>query len=342
MPAVEEIVMSRPERWARMTGSAARATLTGPNRVVSICARKSWGLISSKNPALKLPALLTSTSRRPTRPIVAFTAASASAGSVVSSLTSSRSSCSPRAAVTLPALRAVATTASPAARAALAMSTPMPRPAPVMSQTFLSLMRVDFFLLDVPHPRFFRGGTVHTTSQRGELPGPDERGTRRDPQPGGTSCTVADMAGTSDPAGVRGEIGAFLSTRRARISPAQAGLPVYRGEHRRVPGLRREEVAVLAGISTEYYTRFEPGNATGVSDSVIDGIAHALQLDDAERAHLLDLIRTAGRTRRPRRRPAPQHVRPAVQRIIDSMTGTPALVLNGDRKSTRLNSSHSQ
>ena len=116
----------------------------------------------------------------------------------------------------------------------------------------------------------------------------------RDPQPGGTSRTVEDMAGTSDPAGdVRGEIGAFLSTRRARISPAQAGLPVYRGEHRRVPGLRREEVAVLAGISTEYYTRFERGNATGVSDSVIDGIAHALQLDDAERAHLLDLIRTA-------------------------------------------------
>jgi len=141
------------------------------------------------------------------------------------------------------------------------------------------------------------------------------------------------MAGTSGAGGirgdVRGQIGAFLSTRRARISPAQAGLPVYRGEHRRVPGLRREEVAVLAGISTEYYTRFERGNATGVSDSVIDGIAHALQLDDAERAHLLDLIRIAGRTRRPRRRTAPPHVRPAVQRIIDSMTGTPALVLNG-------------
>jgi transcriptional regulator with XRE-family HTH domain len=137
------------------------------------------------------------------------------------------------------------------------------------------------------------------------------------------------MAGTSDPAGVRGEIGAFLSTRRARISPAQAGLPVYRGEHRRVPGLRREEVAVLAGISTEYYTRFERGTATGVSESVINGIAHALQLDDAERTHLLDLIRTAASTRRPRRRTAPQQVRPAVQRIIDSMTGTPALVLNG-------------
>jgi len=137
------------------------------------------------------------------------------------------------------------------------------------------------------------------------------------------------MTGTSDSAGDRGEIRAFLSTRRARISPAQAGLPVYRGEHRRVSGLRREEVAVLAGISIEYYTRFERGNATGVSESVIDGITHALQLDDAERTHLLHLIRTAGSTRRQRRRPAPQKVRPTVQRVLDSMSGTPAIVLNG-------------
>jgi hypothetical protein len=137
---------------------------------------------------------------------------------------------------------------------------------------------------------------------------------------------VQDMAGESD---VRGQLRAFLSTRRARISPEQAGLPVYHTDRRRVSGLRREEVAVLAGISTEYYTRFERGNATGVSESVIDGIAHALQLDDAERAHLLDLIRTAGRTRPPRRRPAAQRVRPGVQRIIDSMSGSPAFVLNG-------------
>jgi transcriptional regulator with XRE-family HTH domain len=141
------------------------------------------------------------------------------------------------------------------------------------------------------------------------------------------------MAGGSDNRNVRGDvrgqIRAFLSTRRARISPEQAGLPVYHRDRRRVSGLRREEVAVLAGISTEYYTRFERGDATGVSESVIDGIAHALQLDDAERTHLLDLIRTAGSTRPPRRRPAPQRVRPAVQRILDSMTGTPAFVLNG-------------
>jgi transcriptional regulator with XRE-family HTH domain len=128
---------------------------------------------------------------------------------------------------------------------------------------------------------------------------------------------------------VRAQIREFLSTRRARISPEQAGLPVYGGDRRRVPGLRRSEVASLAGISPEYMTKLERGDATGVSDSVIDGLAHALQLDEAERAHLEDLLRTAGSTRPPRRRPARQPVRPTVQRILDSMAGAPAFVLNG-------------
>jgi transcriptional regulator with XRE-family HTH domain len=104
---------------------------------------------------------------------------------------------------------------------------------------------------------------------------------------------------------------------------------VYGGDRRRVPGLRRSEVASLAGISPEYMTKLERGNATGVSDSVIEGLVHALQLDEAERAHLEDLLRTAGSTRPPRRRPARQRVRPTVQRILDSMTGAPAFVLNG-------------
>ena len=128
---------------------------------------------------------------------------------------------------------------------------------------------------------------------------------------------------------LRQQIREFLSTRRAKLSPAQAGLPTYGGDRRRVTGLRREEVALLAGISSEYYTRLERGNATGVSDSVIDAIAQALQLDEAERAHLLDLLRTAGTTRPPRRRPARQRVRPTVQRVLDSMVGTPGFVLNG-------------
>jgi hypothetical protein len=115
---------------------------------------------------------------------------------------------------------------------------------------------------------------------------------------------------------VRAEIREFLSTRRARISPEQAGLPVYGGAQRRVTGLRREEVALLAGISTEYYTRLERGNVVGASDSVIAGVAHALHFDDAERMHLLDLLRTAGPSRA-RRRPTVQRVRPTVQPVMD-------------------------
>ena len=130
--------------------------------------------------------------------------------------------------------------------------------------------------------------------------------------------------------GFRTEIQTFLTTRRARISPEEAGLPVYGGERRRVLGLRRDEVALLAGISSQYYTKLERGNAAGVSESVIDGIARALQLNDAERIHLVDLIRASGTTRTPRRTP-PQRVRLTVQRVLDSMIGTPAIVLNARR-----------
>src|SRR3954467_12904324 len=96
----------------------------------------------------------------------------------------------------------------------------------------------------------------------------------------------------------------FPPTRRAKLTPQQARLPVY-GANRRVTGLRREEVALLAGISVEYYTRLEPGSVGSVSDSVLDGLVHALQLDEAERDHLHRLVRTASTpTRRaPRRTP---------------------------------------
>ncbi len=119
----------------------------------------------------------------------------------------------------------------------------------------------------------------------------------------------------------------FLISRRAKITPDQAGLPAY-GGNRRVAGLRREEVAILAGVSIDYYTRLERGRAAGVSDSVLESIARALQLDEAERAHLHDLARAAD-TPVPRapRRPSAQQVRPSVRRILDSM-GAPAYVRN--------------
>jgi transcriptional regulator with XRE-family HTH domain len=128
----------------------------------------------------------------------------------------------------------------------------------------------------------------------------------------------------------RNEIRDFLSTRRARITPEQAGLPAY-GGNRRVSGLRREEVAMLAGVSVDYYTRLERGNAHGASDSVLESLARALQLDEAERAHLFDLVHTNTRSSPAGKptRPARQLVRPSVQRIVDAMTGTPAYVRNG-------------
>ena len=125
----------------------------------------------------------------------------------------------------------------------------------------------------------------------------------------------------------RSEIREFLTSRRGRITPQQAGLPIF-GDNRRVPGLRREEVAMLAGVSVDYYTRLERGNLSGASESVLDAVARALQLDEAERAHLFDLARAAG-PGRTRRRSAPKHVRPSVQRILDAMTHAPAFVQNG-------------
>ncbi|MFD6356890.1 helix-turn-helix transcriptional regulator [Nocardia tengchongensis] len=125
------------------------------------------------------------------------------------------------------------------------------------------------------------------------------------------------------------EVREFLRTRRARIDPAQAGLPAGTG-HRRVPGLRREEVSLLAGISVDYYARMERGNLTGVSDEVLDALARALQLDEAETQHLHDLTRAAqppAVTRRTRR-PIEQSVPATLQRFLDAITGTPAWVRN--------------
>ncbi len=125
----------------------------------------------------------------------------------------------------------------------------------------------------------------------------------------------------------KNEIREFLTSRRGRVTPEQAGLPSYGA--RRVPGLRREEVAVLAGVSVPYYTRLERGDMNGVSEGVLEGLARALQLDDAERAHLLDLARAAHpMPARPRRRQAKHGVRPGLQWTLDAITGAAAFVSN--------------
>ena len=122
------------------------------------------------------------------------------------------------------------------------------------------------------------------------------------------------------------EIRDFLASRRARITPDRAGLPAY-GGNRRVKGLRREEVALLAGVSIDYYVRMERGNLAGVSDQVLESVANALQLDDAEQEHLRSLARVAGPTAS-RRRQAPVAVRPVIQQVLDAITDAPAWVRN--------------
>ena len=126
-------------------------------------------------------------------------------------------------------------------------------------------------------------------------------------------------------------ISEFLTTRRAKLSPEQVGLPNF-GGRRRVPGLRREEVALVAGMSPEYYKRLERGNAAGVSEAVIDGVSRALQLDEAEHAHLLDLIRAAnaGAHPRQRRRPAARaQLTSSMRQTVDAMSTVPVFVQNG-------------
>jgi len=125
----------------------------------------------------------------------------------------------------------------------------------------------------------------------------------------------------------REQVREFLASRRARITPVQAGLPAY-GGNRRVKGLRREEVALLAGVSIDYYIRMERGTLTGASDAVLEGVASALQLDEAERAHLFDLARAA-QPARPRQRPGRKPgVTDGIQQILDAITDAPAWVRN--------------
>ncbi len=127
---------------------------------------------------------------------------------------------------------------------------------------------------------------------------------------------------------LRTEIKEFLSSRRARLTPERAGLPVY-GGNRRVKGLRREEVALLAGVSVDYYVRMERGSLTGASDGVLDALASALHLDEAERDHLFHLARQSRAPGGPRRRRPAVTVRPALHQVLAAITDAPAWICNG-------------
>ena len=120
------------------------------------------------------------------------------------------------------------------------------------------------------------------------------------------------------------ELGAFLRTRRAALSPGQAGVVSYGA--RRVPGLRREELAQLAGVSHAYYTRLEKGQSSRASDGVLDALAQALQLDPDERAHLHQLARPV--RRRPRVPARPERVRPQIRQLIEAISDVPVLALD--------------
>jgi transcriptional regulator with XRE-family HTH domain len=125
--------------------------------------------------------------------------------------------------------------------------------------------------------------------------------------------------------GTTNALGDFLRASRARVTPEEAGIEVF-GDRRRVSGLRREELAMLAGLSSSYYTRLEQGHSRGASAQVLDALAAALGLDETERAHLRQLGRSAPARSRPRRR-APEHPDAALVELLSSMAGIPALVL---------------
>src|SRR4051794_31468046 len=125
----------------------------------------------------------------------------------------------------------------------------------------------------------------------------------------------------------RAEIRDFLATRRAKITPGQVGLPT--SGRRRVPGLRREEVAVLAGVSPDWYARLEKGHIAGVSEDVLDAVARALRMSEDERTHLFDLARAARPAGRRTSRRKDVEVAPRVQWLLDSMTMSAAFVRNG-------------
>jgi transcriptional regulator with XRE-family HTH domain len=121
------------------------------------------------------------------------------------------------------------------------------------------------------------------------------------------------------------ELGDFLLARRSQSQPEDVGVPTY-GERRRVPGLRREELALLAGVSASYYTRLEQGQSPSASAEVLDALARALRLTESERQYLHDLAKGDKRHARARR-PAPERVTEATSQLVDMLGDVPVIVL---------------
>src|SRR4051794_35311755 len=218
--------------------------------------------------------------------------ASSAARSATSAATASPPSSDASAAIRS-ARRATSVTCAPAAARARAVAAPIPEEAPVMTAV-----------------RFVRSMPVMVRRVPRRSQASSQPRTHRTRLRVGARATLSVMA----------ELGDFLRSRRARLHPQDVGLPDY--GRRRVPGLRREELAQLAGVSVDYYVRLEQGRDIQPSDSVLDAIATALRLDDAERAHLFTLVRPR---KRARRRPS-ERVRPAVQALVERMQ-FPAFVL---------------
>ncbi|MDJ0385731.1 helix-turn-helix transcriptional regulator [Streptomyces sp. G-G2] len=129
-----------------------------------------------------------------------------------------------------------------------------------------------------------------------------------------------------DQSNQRTELGEFLRSCRARLLPEDVGLPDY-GRHRRVPGLRREELAQLAGVSVAYYTRLEQGQGQNVSAEVLDALARALRLDDTQYTHLTHLAQPKARKRRQSQSHRPEKVRPELLTMLDALDGVPAYIV---------------
>ncbi|MFF2507479.1 helix-turn-helix domain-containing protein [Streptomyces sp. NPDC058067] len=157
-------------------------------------------------------------------------------------------------------------------------------------------------------------------------PAPGEPSTPGEPSLPGEPSAPSEPAAPAptEPLDRRAELSEFLRSRRARLKPEDVGLPDF-GRHRRVPGLRREELAQLAGVSVAYYTRLEQGNGRNVSAEVLDAIARALRLSAAEHAHLTHLAKPK-QHKKTKRSTRPLHVRVALSQLLDTLDGVPAYI----------------